>query len=32
MNTKLQALVIDNDAVAGRSFDRALSGRGPNNA
>jgi CheY-like chemotaxis protein len=28
MNTKLQVLVIDDDAVVGRSFDRVLSGKG----
>jgi DNA-binding NtrC family response regulator len=28
MNTKLQVLVIDDDAVVGRSFDRVLSERG----
>jgi CheY-like chemotaxis protein len=27
MNTKLQVLVIDDDAVVGRSFDRVLSGK-----
>jgi len=28
MNTKTQILVIDDDAVVGRSFDRVLSGKG----
>jgi DNA-binding NtrC family response regulator len=28
MNTKLHVLVIDDDAVVGRSFDRVLSGKG----
>ena len=28
MSTKLQVLVIDDDAVVGRSFDRVLSGKG----
>jgi CheY-like chemotaxis protein len=28
MNTKTQVLVIDDDAVVGRSFDRVLSGKG----
>lgn len=28
MNNKLQVLVIDDDAVVGRSFDRVLSGKG----
>ena len=28
MSTKLQALVIDNEAVVDRSFDRALLGKG----
>ena len=28
MNTKRQVLVIDDDAVVGRSFDRVLSGKG----
>ena len=28
MNTKLQVLVIDDDAVVGRSFDRVLSEKG----
>ena len=28
MNTKLQVLVIDDDAVVGRSFDRVLSDKG----
>ena len=28
MNTKLQVLVIDDDAIVGRSFDRTLSGLG----
>ena len=28
MNTKLKILVIDDDAVIGRSFDRVLSGKG----
>ncbi len=28
MNTKLQVLVIDDDAVVGRSFDRVLSNKG----
>ena len=28
MNTKPQVLVIDDDAVIGRSFDRVLSGKG----
>jgi CheY-like chemotaxis protein len=28
MNTNLQVLVIDDDAVVGRSFDRVLSGKG----
>ena len=28
MNTKTQVLVIDDDAVVGRSFDRVLSAKG----